>query len=406
MPIVGLASMPPVVAGGILVTLVASSSTARAQVACASLPEPVYLQIGDTQEPLIKALGRQLRDSTTHPLSLVYLKASSCVNVEVFESAGRIATNALYIPSTAEDPLWSPSSPSPGCTVPAAGVAIDVANAATFISSCTTAPPPPGVVRVPGPVQAYAFVVPEASPERAITAEEAYFVFGFGNQGQVTPWNDEAFVFTRPTTASTLLTLMANVGVPADRARGSMVERSGQLVAALQASTRPEKTLGLLGVEVYDKNRATLNVLAFRAFGQRLAWYPDSTPTSFDKQNVRDGHYVPWSPTEWMLAVLPDGTPRNAPAKLLVDLITGAPVVPPPDFDALATVIGSGLVPRCAMAVTRTFDGGPLAPFTSPAPCGCFFASLVDGPRDACRRCDDDDPCGDGACRHGFCEER
>jgi hypothetical protein len=390
----------------VAVGAVAVAGAARAQVDCADLPNPVYLQVGDTQEPLIKALGRQLRDSTTDPMTLVYLRASTCVNVEVFESFGRLATNPLYVPSSAEDAAWTPSSPSPSCTIAAGGVALDVANAATFISSCTTDPPPAGVVRVSGPVQGYAFVVPEASAETAITAEEAYFVYGFGNLGQVTPWNDEAFIYKRPTTASTLLTLMANVGVPGDRARGTNFERSGQLISAMNASTSPDKTIGILGVEVYDKNRATLNVLAFRAFDQRFAYYPDSTPTAFDKKNVRDGHYVPWSPTEWMYYENDDGTPVNPRARRVVDLITGAALSQPPDFDALATVIRTGLVPRCAMAVTRDFDGGELSLYAPAEPCGCFFDSEVDVAPASCVSCVDDTPCGAGRCRHGFCEER
>jgi hypothetical protein len=389
-----------------LILLLAAASPAQAQVNCSDLPNPVYLQIGDTQETLLKALGRALRDSTTNPLTLVYLKASTCVNVEVFESFGALSTNPLYVPSSAEDAAWTPSSPSPTCTIAPGGVALDVANAATFISSCTIDPAPAGVVRVSGPVQAYGFVVPEASAETAITAEEAYFVYGFGNQGQVTPWNDEAFIYKRPTTASTLLTLMANVGVPAARARGTSFDRSGQLVSAMNASTSPDKTIGILGVEVYDKNRATLNLLAFRAFDQRFAYFPDSTPTSFDKKNVRDGHYVPWSPTEWMYYEHPDGTPVNPSAKFVVDLITGTSSASTPDFDALATVIGTGLVPRCAMSVTRTFDGGELSLFEPPEPCGCFFESEVDVASASCVACVDDGGCAAGRCRHGFCEER
>lgn len=391
---------------GLVLLFVVGAWPARAQVDCSALPNPVYMQIGDTQEALVKALGRQLRDSTTLPMTLVYVKASTCVNVEVFESFGVLATNALYVPSSAEDAAWTPSSPSPSCTVAPGGVPLDVANAATFISSCTIEPAPVGVVRVTGPVQGYGFVVPEASPEVAITAEEAYFVYGFGNEGQVTPWNDEAFIFQRPTTASTLLTLMANVGVPGDRARGTSFDRSGQLVSAMNASTSPDKTIGILGVEVYDKNRATLNVLAFRAFDQRFAYFPDSTPTSFDKKNVRDGHYVPWSPTEWMYYEGANHAPTNPRAKVVVDLITGVTVTPAPDFDPLATVIGTGLVPRCAMSVTRNYDGGELSLYEPPEPCGCFFESEVDVAAATCVACVDDSACGAGVCRHGFCEER
>ena len=391
---------------GVVLGFVGGASTAQAQVDCGGLPNPVYMQVGDTQEALVKALGRRLRDSTTNPMTLVYLKASTCVNVEVFESFGMLQTNAQYVPSSAEDAAWTPSSPSPTCTIAAGGVPLDVANAATFISSCTAGPAPAGVVRVSGPVQAYGFVVPEASAETAITAEEAYFVYGFGDLGQAAPWDDEAFIFKRPTTASTLLTLMANVGVPGDRARGTSFDRSGQLVSAMNASTNPAKTIGIVGVEVYDKNRATLNVLAFRAFDQRFAYFPDSTPTSFDKKNVRDGHYVPWSPTEWMYYENADHSPVNPRAKLVVDLIVGATPAQRSDVDALATVIAAGLVPRCAMSVTRGFDGGELSLYAPQEPCGCFFDSQVDVVPASCVACVDDGACGTGRCRHGFCEER
>ena len=58
--------------------------------------------------------------------------------------------------------------------------------------------------------------------------------------------------------------------------------------------------MGILGAEVYDATRATLTALAFRAQGQYAAYWADSTVTSRDKKNVRDGHYTVWSPTVWM----------------------------------------------------------------------------------------------------------
>lgn len=389
-----------------LLVALTSAVAARADVPCADLPNPVFMQIGDTQEGLVKAIGRRLRDSSVMPTTIIYLKASSCVNVEVFESGGVLATNPLYVPSSAEDPAWTPDAPAPSCTIASGGVPLDAANSATFISSCTFEEAPAGVVRRTGPVQAYGFVVPEASTEVAITAAEAYFVYGFGETGQVTPWRDEAFIFKRPTTSSTLLTLMANINVPVDKAKGELLERSGQLITAVQASTAPQKTIGVLGTEIYDRNRATLNILAFRAFQQRLAYFPDSTSTSFDKKNVRDGHYVPWSPTEWMYRETETGEAENPRAKYVVDLIVGHPATPAPDFDALATVIATGLVPLCAMQVMRAFDGGELSVYEPEEPCGCFFESEVDVPSAACVRCDDDAACGAGVCRHGFCEER
>ena len=63
-------------------------------------------------------------------------------------------------------------------------------------------------------MQPYVFIVPEASTQHYITAEQAYFVFGFGNAGQAAPWTDENFMFIRTPTKSTLLTLAATIGVP------------------------------------------------------------------------------------------------------------------------------------------------------------------------------------------------
>lgn len=384
-----------------------ASLGARAQtVDCDDLPNPVYLQIGDTQENLIKRLGKHLRDSTVKPLTLVYLKGSSCVNVDVFESGALLNANPLYIPSVDEDPAWEPRQAAPSCVINPAGVALDIGNSATFISSCTGDPPPADVVRVSGAIQAYAFVVPEASNETVITAEEAYFVYGFGAIGAIAPWTTDSLILQRTTTASTQLTLMANIGVPVDRAKGVEFQRSGQLLTTLTTSVDPQRTIGILGVEVADAQRNVVNILAFRAFDQHLAWYPDKTSTSFDKQNVRDGHYVPWSPAEWMFHVDEQGEPENPDARYVVDLLVGAPVTPAPDFDPIADVIAVGAVPRCAMKVTRPFDGALLSPFAPDEPCGCFFEAVVDEPAPSCFACNEDTPCAVGACRHGFCEER
>jgi len=392
----------------VVVAVVAlSSQGAQAQtVDCDDLPNSVYLQIGDTQENLIKRIGRHLRDSTVKPLTLIYLKGSSCVNVDAFESGALLRANPLYVPSADEDPAWEPTQAAPSCVINPAGVPLDIGNSATFISSCTSDPPPADVVRVSGAIQAYAFVVPEASNETVITAEEAYFVYGFGAAGQVAPWTVDSLILQRPTTASTQLTLMANIGVPVDRAKGVEFQRSGQLLTALTSSVAPQATIGLLGVEVADAQRNVMNILAFRAFDQRLAYYPDKTSTSFDKKNVRDGHYVPWSPAEWMYRVDTEGQPENPDARYVVDLLVGAVPSPAPDFDPVADVIAVGAVPRCAMKVTRPFEGAQLSPFAPDEPCGCFFEAVVDEPAAYCVACDQDTPCASGVCRHGFCEER
>lgn len=371
---------------------------------CNTLPNPVYLQVGDTQEPLMKALGKQLRESQVNPMTLIYKTSGSCTNIDAMFNGTKLVTNPSYVPSAAEDPAWDTSMPSPQCVIDPAGVTLDVANSNVFVSACTQAPAPAGIGVFQGPVQPYVFIVPKASSQTAIVAEEAYFVFGFGMAGMVTPWVDEAFMFIRTTTKSTLLSMAASIGVPAAKWKGVPFDKSSEVLNAVATSVSPEKTIGILGAEIYDINRDKVTALAYQAYQQRHAYFPDSTATSTDKRNVRDGHYVIWSPTVYLAPVDAQGNVTNARAKYLIDMILSTTVSPAPDFDPLSTVIARGLVPDCAMKVTRSFEGGDLSLYTPAEPCGCFYESEVGGAPATCTTCNGDADCGGGKCRHGYCE--
>ena len=66
-----------------------------------------------------------------------------------------ITVNMQYVPSTAEDPNWLPSSPTLLCTPPGAGVFPDVGNSALANSACTMESPPANLMLTNGPTQAY-----------------------------------------------------------------------------------------------------------------------------------------------------------------------------------------------------------------------------------------------------------
>jgi hypothetical protein len=372
---------------------------------CQSLTNPVYLQVGDTQLNLMKRLGRALRDNTSNPITLVFITSGSCVNIQALYK--RIAipatTNMQYIPSKDEvaDADWSLATPTLTCTPRDGGVVPDIGNSALFNSACTTEAPPASVKLTQGPVQAYVMVVPTASPETAITFEEAYFVFGFGMAGMILPWVDELQMFIRTTTKSTLLAWAANIGVPGGKWKGKQFDGSPEVVNAVKAGTGA--AIGILGAEVYDGNRATMKALAYRARGQYAAYYPDSSASSRDKKNVRDGHYTVWSPTIWMDTVEPaSGTPVNPHARYVVDLIAGKTVTPTPTFSAIDVIAAVGLVPDCAMEVNRTFEGGPLALYRPSESCTCKYESLVDAT--SCVSCTTS--CATGVCRNGYCERQ
>lgn len=378
-----------------------------AAVPCNEVPgltNPVYLQVGDTQTALMKRLARAMRDNTPNPVSMIFTTSGSCTNIRAIYDRRPIAagTNVQYVPTRAQDPGWNPAtSPTLTCQVPAGGVVPDVANSALFNSACTTETPPATVAHAQGPVQAYVLAVPEASSQKAITFEEAYFVFGFGAAGMVAPWADDTQLFIRTVTKSTLLAWAANISVPADKWKGVRRDGSPEVVADLETSTAPEKAIGILGAEVYDGKRGTLNALAFQAKGQRAAYWPDSTASAFDKKNVRDGHYTVWSPTIWMDTIA-GSAPVNASARYVIDLIAGKSVSPAPNFDTIAVIAAVGLVPDCAMGVTRSFEGGPLSLYRPTESCVCKYESLVD--QSNCTTCST--TCATGVCRNGFCEVR
>src|SRR5262245_22155668 len=87
-----------------LVAASAGSAAAQTVPACDSIAptdHTVYMQIGDTQVPLIKELGRALRDNTPDPINIVYITSGSCANIQAMYMGTAIHTNMLYIPSTA-----------------------------------------------------------------------------------------------------------------------------------------------------------------------------------------------------------------------------------------------------------------------------------------------------------------
>jgi hypothetical protein len=388
-------------------------------------PNRVYIQAADTQVPILKALGVQLRAQAT-PITIIYTPNGSCSNINYQYKNSDFTPNAtgggtFYIPSATFDPKTTP----PTCTPPASGKKPDLGISIVFpdMIDCPTAPAKPAnIVITPGPVQAMVFAVPGGvgtgmgSTQQTITAEEAYLVAGLGPlNAMVSPWNDPQYFYGRPVTKGTQISIGANISVPASKWQLLMdamhqIDQSSAVATAIAAQTATgngDKTLGILGVEVYDPARAMVHALAFRAFHQLRSYWPDSSPTSFDKKNVRDGHYPLWSYVQY---IAPQGatatTALNPNAQLIIDALVGNSVTLNPAFEPLDLVINANLVPACAMKVTRSAEGGPLSPMTPAQPCGCYYDAKVPMGSTTCTACSDDTPCGGGKCRHGYCEAR
>ena len=97
----------------------------------------------------------------------------------------------------------------------------------------------------------------------------------------------------------------------------------GLVVAAL----KKEPASGHLFVFV-GKSRDKVKILAYQHFKQDCAWLPDSSSTSFDKINVRDGHYPLWGPLHLFAKVDANNVPTKPDAANLIGYFTGKVATP------------------------------------------------------------------------------
>jgi hypothetical protein len=398
--------------GGVAAVVGLARSARAAAPACSALPTSVpivYVENGDTQEPLMKRLGAQLIKSATR-IRVIYKNRGTCDLANDMYNGTAITDDGTikYIPTATEDPTWTPLSASPVCTLDP-GTVPALAVGATFLSSCVFANPKPANLSVVnGPVQSYGFIVPLASSQIALTAQEGYFAYGFpADTGMATPWIDQALRYSRGATKSTALTTAAAMGLKASGLKGTIPagNSSTEVLNLVATSSNPEPTIGIMGTEVYDGARNLVKLLAFKGFGQKYGYFPDSSSTSFDKKNVRDGHYLPWAPTPYITLVdAGTGKATDPNVQRMIDLVLGVRV--DADVNGLDAVIASGLIPDCAMSVTRAFDGGDFSLYSPTQSCACYFESKVPQGSTKCSVCTTDAQCGAGKCHRGYCEVR
>jgi hypothetical protein len=364
---------------------------------------------GDTQVPVLQTLGKALRQSA-NPITLVWFATGSCTIINALYAGTPLTQVPSYIPA---DPNWNPTTGAvPTCALESGGRNVDIGIPIVFPGACSTATPPANLAAFMGPAQSMIFVVPHSASPEAISSAQAKLVFGQGALGNVAPWLDPNFYFVRPSTKGTQVSLGALIGLPAAKWLGNPINASNDVATDVATSTSPEKTIGILGSEIYDSatNRANLKALAFQATGQTNGYLPDSTATAFDKRSLREGHYAAWSHVFYLTTVASvDGgaaQPVNANAKLFIDTLTNTPDTGiPTGLDPVALVAQKGLIPLCAMAVNRAVEGGDLSLFSPPDPCGCYYESQVGTPPASCVACSASAPCAAGTtCRHGYCE--
>lgn len=360
-----------------IAALATSGSAHAANPTCSSLPDPIVVAGSSAIGPFIAATGKILSGQTT-PTTLIYQKQGSCTGVNAVVNdttpTGACASGAC-IKGTAT--YYDSTGTALQCDLDVNGTHVDVGLSDVWVDTCTGLLPPAGVKDISGPVEPMAFIVPKASTQIAITAEEAYFVLGYGMPGQAMPWTNETLMFVRNALSGTQQVVAHAISVPAGRWKGIDKGNADGVIGAVGPSTTPEATIGIVGAADYDPHRDTLTELAFQAFHQKGAYYPDSTATSFDKRNVRDGHYTVFGYLHLVTHVDGSNNPSTSASLRFVDWITGNTTRTPAPFDITDVTINAHLIPTCAMKVSRDSEGGALSPYTPTTDCSAHFESLV-----------------------------
>jgi ABC-type phosphate transport system substrate-binding protein len=378
-----------------LVALV-SGRTALAAVDCATLPSPVYGLGANSVKPLVSKVAAALA-AANPPLTVVYQGPGQCVGLNALLGPVNMTGTATY---------WDATGQEKSCNLPALdGQPVEIAYMNSYATLCPgVAALPPDVGDFLGPVQSFDFIVPKASSQTVISAAAAYFVYGFGAAGQAEPWIDENRIFKRDPNSGAALFIALASGVPAEKLKGIDAKSNGNTITLVSTAPNPESAIGIVSGEVAEANQNVISTLAYQHYGQSCGYWPSTTASSFDKRNIRDGHYFIWSPTHFFTRVDAQGKPTSAGAEKLIGYITGT-LAPPAGVDVLELEIEAGTVPDCAMEVRRESDLGPIESYAPKEPCGCYFDSVATG-NTTCAKCATNDDCGPNApnCRYGFCE--
>ena len=381
-------------------TLLALSSSRARATDCDALDNPIYIAGSSAAKPFLAEISKLLVNQTD-PVSIVYVAEGSCAGIDAVLNGTPVKST-----DTAPTSYWDSMDTEQHCDLPAAGVTADLGISDVFASSCVDLPNglPRTVGDFLGPVQTMTFVVPKASTQQSISAEAAYYVYGFGKNSGVDPWTDPASIFQRSADSGTQSMIAAAIGVPLNKWKGTPTTTSGDILQRVVASSAPEATIGILSTSEAQDDLSALNVLAYQHFDQSCGYYPDSQATANDKRNVRDGHYALWGPLHLFAPVGDDGYARNASVRSIIGYVSGTKTVPS-GVDMIYLEAQRHFVPQCAMQVTRSDEVGALQSFAPDKACGCYYDQLTTG-QTSCTSCSVASDCSapTPACNYGYCE--
>jgi hypothetical protein len=336
-------------------------------------------------------------------LTIVYQQSGSCVGVRsAIDPANNVLSSANGTAS-----YYTQNGAQQVCALdPGEGLSADIGASDVFYSTCylgqaVTPALPANVGENFGPVQVMNFAVPQTSHQQSISLTAAYYVFGFGGGAYpVAPWTDPGQLQIRSANSGTQSLIAAAIGVPPGLWKGVSHATSQQVGDALVAAGKggdpktADSALGILASDYLLQNTQALRGLAVRD-ETACGYYPNSTAFARDNANARDGHYPLWGPSHFYTRIDPaTNLPLKPGVAQFIDGLNG--VTPLPGLDLVAEYAAKGLIPQCAMHVTRTNDGGDYTRFKASSTCNCYFELHATGAT-GCQKCNANTDCPSSA---------
>ncbi|HVZ75329.1 MAG TPA: hypothetical protein VHJ20_23285 [Polyangia bacterium] len=370
-------------------------------------PNPIYLTGSSAYEQTAANMAVELATLTGNDkVTLIYKTSTSCDGANAIrDNVTLTGTADTFTPNATNAKLGVINKGA--CSLDHSVTKADVGVSDVWYDNCTGGGLTATMTDVKGPVQAMIFIVPHANMTNTdLTYYEAQDIWGCGMKGMVSPFTSEVAIQQRNKDSGTQITVAKNIGVPAASFKGVMNSAGGDLVNSLNAAD-PNTAIGFLAADSFDSKRGQLNALAFQGLNQTKAYYADSASGTFDKKNVRDGHYLVWGPEHFLATI--DATSKaitNTKAANFIGWATGT--LTTAAFNYVEVDAISNIIPQCAMKVQRDTDGGLLRPYTpaTGTACGCKYESIVTKTAvpAGCTMCTSNADCGTKTCSNGFCE--
>jgi hypothetical protein len=365
-----------------------------------NLPSPIYGDGGTAAKPYLGKLATVLAN-LPEPVTVFFKGTGGCTAIFGLLKPTPLSGTVSY---------WDKTGKEQTCDLPAVGGPNqDWGNMVNSTKLCgpEAAVIPATIGDFEGPVTAVNFIAAKGSAETAISSEAAYLAYGFGPGGEATPWIDEPLLFKRNQSSAVGLYVGLSIGVPPNKQKGTLIANQTEGINKVSTAPNAQAALAYVSSDAADAARDKVKTLAYQHKGQACGFLPDSSDSSYDKKNVRDGHYWIWGAQHFFGTVDASKKLVNPGVAKLIGLVNGE-FPAPAGVDVEKLAVDTGNVPRCAMQVWRDGDLGEFYSFAPPAPCGCWFEKNVPGGSTSCKACTADGDCasvGAGAkCRKNYCE--